>query len=190
MNTRLILIIIAAVISLIFYDCQSSSQDNSPTQDFFPIGSFIKSQLRNLDTLPLAVIKYTTIRGITDTMVVEKIAFRKLAEEFMAPDIASPELHNSYTETSFIDATLGTMTLTYKARDRDLIIRRADVLLNREKGDVQSVYIEKAIENNDSTRIDKILWTTDRNCQVSELVYYKNGPEHVVVTRYVWDDRE
>lgn len=182
------------ITSFIFCRCQSkkpdSGKDNSPTEDFFPIGSYIKSQLRNLDTLPLAVIKYTTTAGITDTAVIEKNEFRTLAEGFITPDISSPELHNRYTETSFIDATLGTMTLTYKAGDQDLAVRRADVLLNREKGDVQSVYIEKEIENSDSTRIDKILWTTDRNCQVSELHYYKNRQERVVVTRYVWDDRE
>lgn len=192
MNTRLILIII--VVSLAFHGCQSdgagSGRDNNLTEDFFPIGNFIESQLRNLDTLPLAVIKYRTISGITDTTVVEKGEFRKLSEGFMAPDIASPELHNRYTETSFIDATLGTLTLTYTARDQDLLIRRADVLLNEEKGDVQSVYIEKAIEDKDSTVIEKILWTRDRNCQVSELHRYNNRPEQVVVTRYVWDDRE
>lgn len=143
-----------------------------------------------IDSMPLAVLKYTTINHVTDTSVVEKKDFKAIAATFITPDIGSPELKPQYDETSFIDATLGTMTLTYIAKNETAVIRKADILLKQENTGVKNIYIEKMIPGTDSTITKKMLWTANRNCQVTTLVQKKDQSEVVILERYVWDDRD
>lgn len=143
-----------------------------------------------IDSMPLAVLKYTTVNHVTDTSIVEKKDFKAIAATFMTPDIGSPELKPQYEETSFIDATLGTMTLTYIAKNEKTAIRKADILLKQENTGVKNIYIEKIIPGTDSTITKKMLWTANRNCQITTLVQKKDQPEAITLERYVWDDKD
>lgn len=157
---------------------------------FYPIGNFIRNELISLDSMPLAVIKYSTQKQVTDTTIIDKEDFKKIAALFMTPDIGSSELKSQYEETSFIDATLGMMTLTYTAKNETMLIRRADVLLKQDNTGVNTIYIEKMLPNKDSAVVQKLLWTAGRNCQVTSIVQRKGQPEVILLERYVWDDRE
>lgn len=183
------------ILSLILYNCNNSpgstgEADESTQGDtsFYPIGSFILSQLNGLDSLPLAVIKYTTANQTTDTSIVEKTDFKAVASAFTTPDIGSPELKSWYVENTFIDATLGTISLTYTSTRSNTEIKRADILLNQETREVKTIYIEKSIEGKDSTVVQKMLWTANRNCQITTIVQKPNQSEAVVSDRYVWDN--
>lgn len=175
-----------------FYGCNQAATSSGTVRidkDFYPIGNFIRSQLIALDSMPLAVIKYTTVNQVTDTSVVDKQDFKDVAALFMTPDIGSPELISHYDETSFIDATLGMMTLTYNAKDRDAVVRKADVLLKQDNTGVSTIYIEKLLPGTDSTVVQKLLWTANQNCQVTHIIQKKDQPEKIILERYVWDDR-
>ena len=181
---------------LAFYNCRNNTTASSGTKKddafktFYPVGSFINSQLIYIDSMPLAVLKYTTINHVTDTSIVDKKDFKDIAAIFMTPDISSPELKPQYEETSFIDATLGTITLTYTARNEKAVIRKTDILLNQENTRVKTIYIEKNLPGTDSTITRKMLWTANRNCQITTLVQKKEQPEAIILERYVWDDRD
>lgn len=168
----------------------SPRQKDNADGEFYPIGSFIRSQLMYIDSMPLAVIKYTTLDNVTDTAIMEKNDFKAIAATFMTPDIGSPKLKPQYNETSFIDATLGTITLTYIAKHNDAGIKKADILLDRESTGVKTIYIEKNLPAADSSVTKKMLWTANRNCQITTLVRKKGQPEKIILERYVWDDRE
>lgn len=183
------------VLSLVFISCHNNTGTKSEKKDstatnFYPIGNFIRSQLQYLDSVPLAIIRYSTANQISDTSVIEKAVFGSLATALITPDISAPALKAAYVETSFIDATLGTISLTYTANSDETPIKRADVLLNQENGAVKTIYIEKNLSRQDSVIVQKILWTANRNCQITTLTQKANQPERIVVDRYVWDDRE
>ncbi len=187
------LFLLALLSTLALYNCRNNTspgQKDNADREFYPIGSFIHSQLLYIDSMPLAVIKYTTLDNITDTAIMGKNDFKTIADTFMTPDIGSPELKPQYKETSFIDATLGTVTLTYTAMDIDSGIKKADVLLDQESTSVKNIYIEKILPGTDSSVTKKMLWTANRNCQITTLIRKKGQPEKIVLERYVWDDRE
>ncbi|HEX5026605.1 MAG TPA: hypothetical protein VFV68_15100, partial [Agriterribacter sp.] len=140
------------------------------------------------DSMPLAVIKYTTIGGVTDTSIVEKSNFKGIAQSFVNPDIGSSIFKNQYKEESFIDATLGTITLTYTATNDTVEVRKTDVLLNQDDTKVKTIYIEKKISEADSLVIKKMLWTTNRYCQITTLLQKQDTPEKIIMEKYVWDD--
>ncbi len=183
------------LLTFALYNCTnnntSSDQSKNDTDGkaFYPVGNYILSQLAYIDSMPLAIIKYTTIHNATDTSIMEKKEFRHIAAAFMTPDISSPELRSQYEEHSFIDATLGTITLTYTARNDNLPLRKADILLDQENTGVKTIYIEKIIPGTDSSVVKKMLWVANRNCQITTLVQKEGQPEDVILERYVWDER-
>ena len=167
-----------------------SGQDTSIVhKEYDPITGYIKSQLRWLDSVPLAVIKYTTINLRTDTSIIEKKDFNAIAEQLFLPDISVLPLKEQYDEVSFIDASLGTISLTYAARNDTALVRKADVLLNQTNTAVSTIYIEKASQLSGSTVTQKILWTANKSCLVTTITQKTGTPERVTEERYVWDDR-
>ena len=101
-----------------------------------------------------------------------------------------PGIYKYYNEEhSFIDATLGTITLTYTAKNDKVQIRKTDILLNQENTGVRTIYVEKIIPGSDSSVIKKMLWIANLNCQITTLIQKEGQPEAVILERYVWDDR-
>lgn len=185
-----------AISICIVLSCKNNSGTSSADQhqdtaqkEFYPISSFIQAQVKKLDSLPLAVVKYTTINNQTDTSILEKKEFAAVAENFATPDITAPGTKNQFEETSFIDASIGTVTLTYLAKNDTISLRKADVLLKQDNSRVSTIYIEKKDAVVNGSKIQKILWTADRNCQVTTLLQATGLPEKVIIERYVWDDR-
>lgn len=169
----------------------SSGKQNEDTakKEYYPISSFIQSQVKNIDSLPLAVIKYTTVDTKTDTAVIDKRDFAAIAGYFTSPDITSTGIKAQIEETSFIDASIGTIALTYTANNDTIALRKADVLLNQDNSRVRTIYIEKKETIADGNTIKKMLWTADRNMQVTSIKQINGSPEKVTVEKYVWDDR-
>ena len=176
------------------YNCTNNnassdqSKEDTAGKAFYPVGNYIHSQLDYIDSMPLAVIKYTTIDNVTDTSIIEKQDFKDIAAAFMTPDINSPEFKSQYEEHSFIDATLGTITLAYTAKNDRVPLRKADILLNQENTGVKTIYIEKNIPGTDSSVIKKMLWIANRNCQITTLVQKEGQPEDIILEKYVWDN--
>ena len=168
---------------------KSNPQSDTTTKVYYPIASYIHSQVLYLDSVPLAIMKYTNSNNKADTSITEKKDFATIAEAIVNPDISSPGLKNQYEEVSFIDATLGTISLTYSAKNDTASIRKADVLLKQDNSEVSTIYIEKKITAADSVILKKALWTAGRNLLITTIVQYKNAPEKVVQEKYVWDDR-
>ncbi|MFT3749255.1 MAG: hypothetical protein QM768_13100 [Agriterribacter sp.] len=164
------------------------SQDTTQ-KEFYPISSFIQAQIKKLDSLPLAVIKYTTIGNKTDTSITEKKDFAAIAGYFAMPDITAPGIKNQFEETSFIDASISTISLTYTAKNDTISLRKADVLLNQENSRVNTIYIEKKSRIAEEGKIQKMLWSVDRNCQVTTIQQAAGSPEKIIIEKYVWDDR-
>ncbi len=169
----------------------ASSQQSEDTahKEYYPISSFINAQLKNLDSLPLAVIKYTSAGNKTDTTVVDKKDFASVAGYFNSPDITAPGIKEQIEETSFIDASIGTIMLTYTAKNDSLPLRKADVLLKQEDSRVRTIYIEKQAPVAGGTAIKKMLWTADRNCLITTINHTNGHPEEIIIEKYVWDDR-
>ena len=168
----------------------ASQQDTSASnKEYYPISGYIKNQLKWLDSVPLAIIKYTTRDHHTDTSIVEKTDFNTIAEDLSLPDISSSILKKQYDEVSFIDASIGTISLTYSATNDTALIRKADVLLDQNSTAVRTIYLEKISRISDSTCTRKILWTANKNCLVTTIIQKPGSPESILEEKYVWDDR-
>ena len=188
---NILCIILSAII--IFSSCNhkpgtDAENNNDAQKEYYPISNFITAQTKLLDSLPLAVIKYTTTGTNTDTAVVDKRDFAAIAAYFATPDITAPGIKDQFDESSFIDASIGTISLTYTAKNDTISLQKADVLLKQENSRVSTVYIEKKDAATNGTMIKKMLWTANKNMQVTTIEQLKGAPEKITIEKYVWDE--
>ncbi|MBX3252944.1 MAG: hypothetical protein KF862_02295 [Chitinophagaceae bacterium] len=172
-------------------NAESSKEEDTAAKQFYPIAGYIESQLNYLDSVPLAIIHYTTVNNSTDTAIIEKNEFRKnIGQEFIRSDISGEDQKKSYAETSFIDATLGVITLSYapQSNDHDLSVRKTDILLTQENAAVKTIYIEKIIKAGNSVVLKKMLWNANKSCQVTSLIQEPNQPDKIIQERFIWDE--
>lgn len=169
------------------FACQQKAGTESKNEVYYPVAGFISSQLSYIDSMPLAVMHYRTVGGHTDSAIMDKQSFAKIARSYSDPDPGHPKYRDKFEEKSFLDATLGTLTLSYTATTSDFPLRKVDVLLNAENSDVRSLYMEKTVRQRDTVRLDKIIWKPYKNCQIVSLTSLPGKPEMVEINRYVWD---
>jgi len=168
--------------------CGSGGNKEKEKKDFYPISGYIRSQLVNLDSMLPGILHYRTANGITDSLVIEKAAFRNtVAAAFIGSDISSPEKMKDYEETPFLDAGTGTMTLVYTAVSDKVPVRKIDVLLSFDS-EVQTIYIERDLPVAGSAVIQKMLWTHNKSCQVISIIRKEGMEEQIVLDKYVWSN--
>jgi hypothetical protein len=181
--------LILAFFAFMLAACSDNKEKKFEQEDktFYPIGSFIRSELNLVDSMPIAVFKYTTKDQKTDTQLLAKPEFRKIAETFLIPDITIEPLKEKYTETVFMDATINTVTFSYVTDDSSAEIRKIDVFINPETDKVKNIYVEKMTRTGDSSITQKMIWIAGKHFQVSTLVAYKDKAEETMQEKYSWD---
>jgi hypothetical protein len=165
---------------------QEAKESGQENKEFYPVAAHIHAELATIDSLPVAVFLYRTEGGMTDTTIVDKPAFRKLAEQLAQPDITREPLKKDYTESVFMDATLNLVTMSYTPREESAEIRKIDVYIHPETEQVKNVYVEKRLVVGDSTVLHKMVWTSGRQLQVTTLISKKGQEDRVIQETFNW----
>jgi hypothetical protein len=170
--------------------CSSPTSEPAESQqenkDFYPVRAYIAQELKELDSLPVAVFRYGVSGQVKDTQLVDKAAFRAMAEKLASPDISLEPLKKSYQESVYMDNTLNLVTLSYRAKDPSLEIQKLDVYVTPEKDRVKNIYLEKRSEAGDSVVFSKIIWTTGKQLQVTRIVSRQGKEDQVIQEKYSW----
>lgn len=161
--------------------CNNEAENDDINKTFFPIEGNIKAELKKLDSLPIAILKYATDRGVSDTSIIDKEAFKIVAAQLYTPDISSPELKKHYRESVFMDNTINTVTMSYTTAEKEPIVRKIEVMIHPETEQVRSIYVEKQ----EGETLLKMIWTPGRNLQIISLVDGK--PENTKTEKYNWE---
>jgi hypothetical protein len=168
-----------------------SSQDSAKNA-FFPIADYLETEIMRVDSIPRAMMKYTTRGGKTDSGYIRLSEFNTLALQFLLPEFKDGSFEKNYTESSFMDKTTQSVTFTYSTADKDLPLQRVDVRANPTGTDnqVRSVYLEKSRVSGDSVILQKMYWQGGRNFQVVSLIRIKGRPPIQQLLKVVWDTDE
>ncbi len=174
----------------ILFACNNSSRTAEINEDvnktFFPIAGTIQTELKEIDSLPVAIIKYTQIGERLDTSIFPKEDMKLLVNELIHPDISSPELKKYYKETVFMDNTTNTVTMSYATEHEEPVIKKIEVTINPENQRVKTIYVEKQEKKSDSNVVKKMIWACGKSLQITSLVNQKNVGESVQTSKYVW----
>jgi hypothetical protein len=182
------------LITLLFLiSCKSKKATDTDgiSTDYFPVLSYIKSQVAHVDTSLYRIIKVVQRDSLTkDTTYLKREEFREAARDFLSiPDISSDDLKDEYTETKIFDPDLERAVLNYMPKEPDKEITRQEVMIKPSPdGDkVQSIFINRVNSNDDST-VQKILfWEIDSKFKIVTLIQKQNLPERQITEEVIWN---
>jgi len=203
-NKPLPILITFAAIQLFFLACQQNDQTAEAEEDkaFFPIAGNIQAELKEIDSLPIAVMKYTSVENMADrseasiiaapaapkidTSIAPKDELKAMAGWMINPDISAPEWKGAFREDVFYDKTVNVLTMSYTTNSEKPPVRKIEVRVNPESDKVRSIYVERQDNNNDTLITRKMVWVTGQSLQVITSWNLPGKPETIRTEKYSW----
>ncbi len=180
------LLCVAVVVT--FSSCKNTKKE---PKDYIDVSSYLKGQLKYIDTVPFAFLKVVQQDTVyTDSQFITKEQVTKIAGEFLVEDLEKKNFEKNFKETSFADATIHTVTITYDAVNTSCPVSRVDVYVNPEKEQISQLYLVRHEENRDSVISQQLLWKHNKSFTLITSVTKKNEPEKTTTERVIWDERE
>ncbi|MFN2456936.1 MAG: hypothetical protein ABR502_01935 [Chitinophagaceae bacterium] len=183
--------LVLAVVTVSIYSCKSKQDKQDTGSSFFPVLSFINSQIAQVDTSLYGIIRITKTGSLSDTQYIKREEFRKTAQEFLdIPDITSSKLRNEYVEQKIFDESLNKVILNYTTKDTGAEILRQEVLIqpNPMGDEVKTIFIDRVQRFNDSTVQKKMSWQVNKWFQVTTITQKGKQPEKVQTVEVIWND--
>jgi hypothetical protein len=177
--------------ALLILSCKNKKTNPQDESSFFPVLSFIKSQVAHVDTSVYRIIKVVKTDSTYDTTYLKREEFREAAKDFLSiPDISSDELKDDYTETKLFIQDLDQVALSYMPKKPDKEITRQEVMIKPDgDGDkVQSIFINR-INNSKKGSVHKILfWEVDKQFKIVTLTQLPDQPEKTETVEVIWNN--
>lgn len=168
---------------LFFAACANRHQPSTPSSDslsnpdstsvpFLPIADLLGSEIRQIDSTPLAIWKFVIEKGHKDSVLLKPAEFQALATQFLVPEFRDGSFQKDFTESSFIDNATRDATFTWSTTVSDLPLQRVDVIVSPRgtAHQLKSVYLERTRVSGDSTIHEKMIWQAGKRFQISSLI--------------------
>lgn len=194
---------LAAIIYLMFLSCsckekllksqQIKKYESPKQQSFFPVTEYILGQLKEIETLPVTLLKIITYKGYKDSIWMKKENIRAFAAPFLRPIIDSTNFKELFTEKSFLDQSINAFTFSYDPINKlpdTFQLRRWDVYIDAEKNTVKRIYLIKEINKIDGLQTLQLTWKSNQWCKITTITE-KSGIQPEIKEELVkWDLRE
>lgn len=175
---------------LLLAACKSGKKNGEEAVEFFPVHSYLHSQVAHIDTSLYPLRKITRQNGQSDTVYITREQFRGEAADFLAiPDIASEKLKDDYTESRIYDDVLKRVLFSYTPNEEDAPILRQDVTIEPgAAGDdaVKTIFINQLNDYRDSSVQKKMLWEVGRRFQVVTTVSQAGNTDKTRLLEVWW----
>jgi len=185
-------VLIALLLSF-FIACSENKKE--PREKFFPVLSFIQSQVADIDTSLYSIRKLVYIDSLrTDTFYIHRENFRAEAKEFLSiPDISSSKYQDRYVEEKQIDEMLNRVLLIYlPLKPEREEIQRQEVLIKPDpsRDKVTNIIINSIVSTKDSSLQKRLLWNVDESFQVTITKQLQGQPEIITTIKVIWNEDE
>jgi hypothetical protein len=171
----------------------SAAQDSTETpQPYFPVASFLKSEISYVDSLPVGIKKYTSSGAKLDSAYITPEEFHRLTSEFVTAELEEKKFAADFRETSFLDRATNSATFFYAAKNPANKLKRVDVVTIKGDiyDDVRSLYIEKNEIKGDTSIVKKLMWKPQRNFQIISITTINGQKPKNELVKVVWDNRD
>jgi len=184
---------ILTLLLLLLISCKQKEKNDK--EKFFPVLSFIQSQVAEIDTSLYSIRKLVAVDSIqTDTIFIHREQFREAAKDFLSiPDLSTSEYDDRYTEEKQFDETMNRVILTYiPLKPEKEEIQRQEVLIKPDpSGDkITNIIINHILNTKDSLVQKKLFWKVDESFQVITIKQLNGQPETTSTVKVIWDENE
>lgn len=181
--------ILLSFLSIGFNSCKEKKEKTD--EPVISAISIIKGQLNHLDTSFYQITKIETFDGKTDTSYLKREEVRGLASDFISlTDIAQNDYSENYIEERLIDEGQNTLSITATAKNEQLEIQKQIIIIPLDElasGKVESIYIDRSVQVNDSSIQQKLFWQLGQYFQVGSIIQKGNAPEIIHIRKVKWD---
>lgn len=152
-----------------------NTQINSDTTSigFFPVTSFLKGQMAELDSFPVTPLLVTTKQNKIDSLWLKKEAVKALLVPFISDEISENNLTAFFNVTKFKDQSVNAITFTYEPKSMlpdSIAIRHWDIYINPESGKINKVYIVKSLHENGKSYTQQLIWQTNKWAKITTIL--------------------
>jgi hypothetical protein len=167
-------------------------QADSAKNAFFPVAEYLETEILHVDSVPLALRKYSVSNGKVDSAFIQVPEFNDLALQFLPAELHDGSFATNFTESSFMDKSTQSIMFTYSTKLSDHLLKRVDVQTVTGKGSqqVKSIYLEKKHGSGDSLILEKLYWRAGRSFQIVTMTAVKGKPPVEQQLKVVWGDEE
>lgn len=166
---------------LVVAACKNKKKEKKETSQYFPIRSYLQSQVKTLDTASYDFIKIETANGKSDTSVLKKDELRMYTLDFLdIPDLRNAEEAKHYYETKSYDSLMGRVFMSYTSEEDDMEVTKQEItVLPTLTGsdEVKTVYIEKLISETNTTIDKKMLWEIGNFFTITTITQKNNSDQ-------------
>lgn len=183
--------LLASLVLLLAISCKQKEKDDK--EKFFPVLSFIQSQVADIDTALYSIRKLVYVDSLrTDTFYIHRENFREEAKDFLSiPDISASKYRDRYTEEKMIDEMMNRVLLIYIPLNLEKEeIQRQEVLIKTDpSGDkITNIIINSVVNTRDSAVQKRLLWKVDESFQVTTIKQLAGQPETTSTVKVVWNE--
>jgi len=176
------------ILIILLYSCKS--KETKKEEGFFPVLSFLKSQVAHVDTSLFQIIKLVKVDSIWDTSYIKREEFRTYAKDFLSlPDLADKGLSGKYEESKFFDASLNRAIITYIPRDKSAEIQREEITIEPDAGNgdkVKNIIIDKLVSSKDSSVTKRMLWNVGESFQITSIIQKPGHEDSMQTIKIEW----
>ncbi len=186
-------LIIPVFLIVLISSCKE--KETTPKEDFFPVLSFLNSQVAKVDTSLNSIRKYVIVDSLTtDTLYIPREQFRDIARDFLAiPDLSESKYKDRYVEEKIFDEMLNSVLLTYTPiKPEKEQIQRQEVMIRPGPSEdkITNIIINLSVDTKDSSVQKRMLWKVDQGFQVTTTRQLAGQPETTRTEKVIWGENE
>ncbi len=186
-------LIIPAFVIVLISSCKQ--KETTPKEDFFPVLSFLKSQVAKVDTSLNSIRKYVIVDSLTtDTLYIPREQFRDIARDFLLiPDLSESKYKNRYVEEKIFDEMLNSVLLTYTPiKPEKEQIQRQEVMIRPGPSEdkITNIIINLSVDTKDSSVQKRMLWKVDQGFQVTTTRQLAGQQETTRTEKVIWGEND
>lgn len=169
---------------------QTTLPSETKIDSFFPVTSFLKGQLHEIDSLPITPLRIVISGDKTDSFWIKREDLKTYLHPFIKDEIHETNLLSLFKETKFKDQSINAITFTYdpiKELPDSVAIQHWDVYINPETEKVTKVYIVKKKKDKKEEIIQQFTWLADK---WAKIVTIKNNSSEnkplIKEEKFIW----
>lgn len=185
--------ILYCILFLFLLACNNKKKDQKDTSNYFPVKSFMQSQIKELDTSMYRFIRVDNRNGQADTSDISREDAVKLASEFSdIPNLRDADEGQDYAAMTTYDSLTNRVIMSYTAfESEDAEVIKQDVtimpLFGAGEDEVKTIYIEKISEDDGTITEKKLLWETRKFFQIRTITRKPDATEKIEDVKIIWN---
>lgn len=156
----------------------------------FPVTSFLKGQLKEIESSPVTLLKITEQNEKKDSVWLSRDSLRSFLEPFLQVQIDSASLSPYFTSSSFYEAEKDEFVLDYDAKENlpsDFLLEKITVYINAEDQTVATIYLVQSYRLNGGIMTRHLSWRSGKFCNINSIFQPERGDPVVQKEKMIWE---